>query len=83
FEALSYTWGDRTSNRSLRKTQGRLEVTPNCLAALEDRRHQNQGRTLWIDAICINQHSNTEKNHQVPLMNQIYSKATQLLIYIG
>jgi hypothetical protein len=40
-------------------------------------------RWLWVDAICINQESNEEKAQQVPLMRQIYSKATKTLIWLG
>lgn len=83
FEALSYTWGDSTAIRQIETPKGPLSVTVNCFAALEDLRFEDRDRTLWIDAICINQRSNSEKNHQVPLMSQIYAAASQVLIYIG
>ncbi|EKG14221.1 Heterokaryon incompatibility [Macrophomina phaseolina MS6] len=40
-------------------------------------------RRLWIDAVCINQEDNSEKNHQVPLMTKIYAEADRVLIYLG
>lgn len=40
-------------------------------------------RTVWIDAICINQDDVNERGHQVHLMPQIYSRARRVLIYTG
>lgn len=36
-----------------------------------------------MDAICINQDDNSEKNIQVPLMRQIYEQAHQVYAYVG
>ncbi|KAF9630683.1 Heterokaryon incompatibility [Lasiodiplodia theobromae] len=38
---------------------------------------------LWIDAICINQADNEEKNLQIPLINRIYFQAERTLVYLG
>jgi len=38
---------------------------------------------LWIDAICIDQIDVLERNHQVALMGQIYSKAQAVLMWLG
>ncbi|KAI8937880.1 hypothetical protein NX059_005567 [Plenodomus lindquistii] len=38
---------------------------------------------LWIDNIAIDQSNSEEKNHQVALMAQIYSQASQVLVYLG
>lgn len=83
FEALSYTWGDGAKFKTINTPEGRLKITENCYSALEDLRHEAEDRILWIDAICINQRSNSEKNHQVPLMNRIYKAAFQVVIYLG
>lgn len=83
FEALSYTWGDGANFKTISTPEGRLNITENCYSALEDLRHEAKDRILWIDAICINQRSNSEKNHQVPLMNKIYKAAFQVVIYLG
>lgn len=40
-------------------------------------------RTLWVDAISIDQNNINEKNHQVPMMSQIYGAATSVLIWLG
>ena len=38
---------------------------------------------LWIDAVCINQADDEEKNHQVALMAKIYQKAKSTIIWLG
>ena len=38
---------------------------------------------LWIDQICINQKDPKEKSWQVGLMNEIYGKADNTLIWLG
>ncbi|KAI0157473.1 heterokaryon incompatibility protein-domain-containing protein [Xylariaceae sp. FL1272] len=38
---------------------------------------------LWVDAICINQKDQTETSSQVSIMNQIYSGASRVLVWLG
>lgn len=42
-------------------------------------------RTLWVDAICINQDKNDvkEKEWQVPLMRDIYRSRRRVLVWLG
>ncbi|KAF2732509.1 HET-domain-containing protein [Polyplosphaeria fusca] len=40
-------------------------------------------RTLWIDALCINQDDIVERGHQVRLMREIYSKAQKVSVWLG
>lgn len=40
-------------------------------------------RTLWIDAICINQEDPHERAEQVGLMRRIYKRASRLVIWLG
>jgi hypothetical protein len=37
----------------------------------------------WIDAICINQRDDGERNEQVPRMGQLYSSASQVWVWLG
>ena len=37
---------------------------------------------IWVDALCINQKDTLEKNHQVAMMNDIYSGAQEVLMWI-
>ncbi|KAH8665115.1 heterokaryon incompatibility protein-domain-containing protein [Tricladium varicosporioides] len=92
FEALSYVWGgpDPISTVTVitqcangNRTKSTLQVTPNCLSALQTLRYRSKPRMLWIDAICIDQTSTAEKNQQVPLMAEIYGKARQVLVWLN
>ena len=46
-------------------------------------RLSDRPRVLWIDAICIDQSSTTERNAQVAFMATVYSAAKHNLIYLG
>src|SRR6266487_6571970 len=63
-EALSYAWGnsDRTH---LIWAPGRLFIEKNLHSALQHLPLPDRARTLWADAICINQDSVPERNQQV------------------
>ncbi|KAH8597707.1 heterokaryon incompatibility protein-domain-containing protein [Bisporella sp. PMI_857] len=83
FEALSYTWGDRTQVEPIFVNGSRLMVTHNLHAALRHLRHIDSCRVLWIDTVCINQADLDERSHQVFLMNRVYSAAKQVLVWLG
>ncbi|KAH7093600.1 heterokaryon incompatibility protein-domain-containing protein [Paraphoma chrysanthemicola] len=89
FEALSYTWGDLNDTEEIiiQDTFGTgrsgLNVTHNLAAALRRLRYTNRPRTLWVDAVCINQTNLSERNEQVRQMVRVYSMAVRVLIYIG
>ncbi|KAH7061663.1 heterokaryon incompatibility protein-domain-containing protein [Paraphoma chrysanthemicola] len=40
-------------------------------------------RWVWADAICINQNDMVERSSQVQLMREVYSKATEVAIWLG
>jgi hypothetical protein len=87
YEALSYTWatenGDTTLSSTVYCEGAAIQVTKNCEDALRRLRHRDGERILWVDAICINQTDDKERGHQVGQMREIYSKATQVLIWLG
>ncbi|KAI9929628.1 hypothetical protein ASPWEDRAFT_172709 [Aspergillus wentii DTO 134E9] len=39
--------------------------------------------SFWIDAICINQKDVAERSAQVKIMSQIYTKAAQVIVWLG
>jgi hypothetical protein len=86
YKALSYTWGSQDGLSKIKLNGALFLVTPNLLAALQQLR-LNQSKSgkskLWIDAICINQSDNREKNHQVMRMKDIYANAVEVIIWIG
>ncbi|PQE09928.1 Heterokaryon incompatibility protein [Rutstroemia sp. NJR-2017a BVV2] len=81
--STSYAWGDPSKPRQVRCNNRALSVTRSLYSALRHIRDPIKSRTIWADAICINQHVDTEKNHQVALMGKIYSQAERTLAWIG
>jgi hypothetical protein len=83
YEALSYAWGDPSQRVALQCHGKDLHVTPNCESALRHLRQDSGVRTLWVDAICIDQSSIDDRTQQVRIMGDIYSKASLVLIWLG
>lgn len=77
----SETTGERNSD-----AQFPIRITRNCHSALSHIRQHFQAPAriaIWVDAICINQLDGREKEHQIPLMCDIYSKATSVYAWPG
>ena len=83
FEALSYAWGDPKITSTIKLHKVQWEVTINLEAGLRHLRENVNERILWIDAICIDQGSNEERNYQVPLMKTIYTNASIVRVWLG
>lgn len=85
YEALSYAWGTQTEMGypSIALNGRKFLVTTNLWSAMHCLRHETETRTMWIDAICINQNHIQERNQQVSLMGDIYRGAKQVLIWLG
>ena len=83
FEALSYVWGSAERTKDvLVNDEIKLSITENLHSALSDLSASGE-RRIWVDAICIDQSNVSERNAQVALMGEIYSKAQEVLIYLG
>ncbi|KAK3350292.1 heterokaryon incompatibility protein-domain-containing protein [Lasiosphaeria hispida] len=82
FEALSYTWGSPEELHFVQCDGKALKVTKNCKQALQHLR-TSQPRTLWVDAVCIDQSLHQERNQQVTMMQEIYEKATRVVIWLS
>jgi hypothetical protein len=83
YEALSYMWGSLSNSATIAVDGQDLSVGENLWLALKQLRLGASRRTIWIDAICINQADTTERNHQVSQMSNIYSCAEQVLVWLG
>jgi hypothetical protein len=83
YEAISYVWGTSSERKEITCDGQHFRVTTGLFDALQTFRQLDQPRALWADAICINQKDTEERNHQVQLMQIIYSKATKVLIWLG
>lgn len=83
FEALSYAWGRELHDEEPAIVNGSpVTITDNFDCALRYLRSQNVRRTLWVDALCINQYDTLERNQQVPLMCFIYSNASNVIVWL-
>jgi hypothetical protein len=83
YEALSYVWGDTSGTHTLECSGMGIRLTANLDAALRTLRFQDNPRTLWVDAICINQKNVFERSRQVRNMQEIYANAKQVLVWLG
>jgi hypothetical protein len=83
YVALSYAWGDPLPSRQIMcGTNETLPITTNCYDALQRLRHSFRTQTLWVDSICVNQSNEGEKSHEVSLMQDIYSQAQTVYIWL-
>ncbi|KAJ2971434.1 hypothetical protein NUW58_g9422 [Xylaria curta] len=83
YTALSYVWGEPTEADTILLDGRPFGVTANLGAALRDLRDVDRTHRIWADALCINQNDIPERNQQVLLIGQIYSRANTTTIYLG
>jgi hypothetical protein len=90
FDALSYVWGQETNRVFIQVLDPVscgintvLEVRPSLALALRYLRYTKGKRTIWIDAICINQNDINERNIQVQGMWRIYRYAHRTVAWLG
>jgi len=96
YEAISYAWGDAALLERVVCGSGVLRVTKNCYDLLWRLRERNThlcagtkeacdatDDLYWIDALCINQDFQRERNHQVGMMATIYEKAVRVIVWPG
>jgi hypothetical protein len=85
FEAISYCWGNHAAQPEhyILCDGKKLSITGNAAAVLKRLRLATETRRVWIDSICIDQSSTTERNQQVALMGQIYSRARRVITWLG
>ncbi|KAF2866072.1 heterokaryon incompatibility protein-domain-containing protein [Massariosphaeria phaeospora] len=99
YDALSYTWGlsgeetmaievvneqlPKVPRPTIMSLRYGLNVRPNLLHALEHLRDAEKPRTLWIDAICIDQKNLEEKDQQIQRMGDIFRLAQSVVVWLG
>ncbi|KAK4550354.1 hypothetical protein LTR36_003321 [Oleoguttula mirabilis] len=83
YRAISYTWGQDVARYTIHLPGNSvIKVRENLSNALRSIRDRECDCWLWIDAICINQDSNEERNHQIKLMADIYGMANVVLAWL-
>jgi hypothetical protein len=83
YEALSYVWGNPDKKLPICMHNYRFDVTINLHAALSRLRNHSMERVIWIDALCINQSNQKEKEQQIQYMARIYSQANRVIVWLG
>lgn len=92
YDAISYTWGDpgdeecimmRYLNAQDNNTPQPLSVRKNCADVLRQLAYFATSRFYWIDAICINQADEQEREQQVLPMSNIFGMAQCVLACVG
>lgn len=86
YTAISYTWGDDQASESITLDGKIFKVRPNLWSALHYIGRATYAQPwcyIWVDAICINQNNTAERNAQVKVMDQTYSKPSMVSAWLG
>lgn len=83
YEAVSYTWGEANFSHHLHCEGQIIAVTANVDLLLRRLRKPSGPRILWVDSVCINQQDKNEKTIQIGMMDQIYSRANKVHVWLG
>jgi hypothetical protein len=97
FVAISYAWGDPRDDIQIQVNRKSVRITRTLESALrqiqklrfresqnsDGHNHDDRKLAIWVDALCIDQSTTFEKNHQVAMMKSIYEKATQVVVWLG
>jgi hypothetical protein len=89
YDAVSYMWGHdggpgktKTALSAIGGPRA-IQVQENLGNALKHLRLKDKARTLWVDAICVDQANDDERGHQIAQMGKIYSQATTVRVWLG
>lgn len=91
YQALSYLWGDpkptqkiyvRDENDDFLHEHHLHENLWQFLDKWQQPRTQPSG-LMWTDSLCLNQSDSEEKGQQIRRMGEIYSGATEVIVWLG
>ena len=83
YTAISYFWGSSELTSTIILNGKETKSTASAHAALKGLRSRWRKKQFWIDAICIDQNSDTDKGEQISIMADIYRNAKQVTIWLG
>ncbi|KAH7109450.1 heterokaryon incompatibility protein-domain-containing protein, partial [Dendryphion nanum] len=84
YVAGSYVWGQPHSEKDIVLNGKPFKIRENLYAFLSAVRIcLDKPLAIWVDAICIDQSSILERNHQVGMMDVVYSNATATWSWLG
>ncbi|KAK5093601.1 hypothetical protein LTR70_004588 [Exophiala xenobiotica] len=82
FKALSYVWGASEENHAIELDENVCTVHRNLFRFLTKAQYEYANEHIWIDALCIDQDNIPERNSQVQQMGQLYSHASEVLVWL-
>jgi hypothetical protein len=83
YRALSYVWGTDLRSSMLETAGGFVNITASLYTALQHLRRKKKPLFLWVDAVCINQDDDEEKEIQIRLLPLIFRQAMSTLVFLG
>ncbi|PVH69822.1 hypothetical protein DL98DRAFT_394121, partial [Cadophora sp. DSE1049] len=84
YEALSYTWKETFEVvHPIFCDRGHLKIGTGLRDALLQLRRPTEKRTLWVDQICIDQSNHFERSYHVGLMQLIFNRAKNVIVWTG
>jgi len=83
YTCISYVWGSADRGDWITLDGRRFWARKNLSRFLEYARRTRLSHWLWIDALCIDQANTRERNHQVKQMGRIFSKAVEVISWLG
>ena len=83
YESLSYCWGKERGDDAVYCGNKSIPVTRNLLGALQHLRREDRSRTLWADALSIDQRNVKERGQQVGMMRDIFRYGERTVVWLG
>ncbi|KZL81543.1 heterokaryon incompatibility protein [Colletotrichum incanum] len=83
YHALSYVWGGPTPTATVNLNNKSLPIGNNLQSALLHLRQNGVVSWFWVDAICIDQNNQEERNWQAAQMRDIFAQADLVHIWLG
>ena len=85
YAALSYCWGTPETAHWIILNGNWIAVRSNLFDFLDGVASLPEVKSFcfWIDQLSIDQENNQEKNHQVWQMTQIFSRAREVIVWLG
>ena len=84
FNCLSYTWGTEEATEVLELSGQRFLIRKNLDTFLRTMRNSGGSYIrFWIDAVCIDQNTVSERNRQLPRITQVYEDADVVACWAG
>lgn len=83
YQAVSYTWGDREATTDIIINGQLFTITKSLDQFLRDIRSDENELCLWIDAICIDQSNDFERDRHLRRMARVYDTAGSVIASLG